>query len=135
MTDTTRVRQATVPELPDVLNVLDGAMLDVDSGRLRGAIDDGDVLVAVAGGPEPGTEERSSDERVLGALALDGEEITAVAVRQRRRGQGIGTRLVEAAADRRERVVAEFDPRVHSFWSELGFDSEPVEGGRYRGIR
>jgi len=74
--------------------------------------------------------------RVLGALVLDGEEITAVAVRRRRRGQGIGTQLVEAASDRRERLVAEFDPRVREFWSSLGFESEPLpDSDRYRGVR
>lgn len=124
-----RVREATVPELPDVLNVLDGAMLDVDSGRLRTAIDRGDVLMAVAGGD-------SDDVRVLGALVLDGAEITAVAVRQRRRNQGIGTMLVEAATDRCERLVATFDPRVRDFWESLGFSIEPAaEPGRFRGIR
>jgi GNAT superfamily N-acetyltransferase len=112
-----------------VLNVLDGAMLDVDSGRLRSAIDRGDVLVAVAG-------DDSDDERVLGALVLAGEEITAVAVRQRRRNQGIGTMLVEAATDRCERLVATFDPRVRSFWESLEFGIEPAaEPDRFRGVR
>lgn len=124
-----RVREATVPELPDVLNVFDGAMLDVDSGRLRSAINRGDVLVAVAG-------DDSDDERVLGALGLAGEEITAIAVRQRRRNQGLGTMLVEAATDRCERLVATFDPRVRSFWESLDFSIEPAaEPDRFRGVR
>lgn len=131
MVDAISVREATVPELPDVLNVLDGATLEVDSGRLRSAIDRGDVLVAVASGNDEETV------RILGALVLDGEEITAVAVRRRRRGQGVGTRLVEAAAGRQERLVAEFDPRVRPFWESLGFEIERVTAdlGRYRGIR
>jgi GNAT superfamily N-acetyltransferase len=132
MSDDISVRAAAVPDLPDVLNVLDGALLDVDTGRLRSAIDRGDVLVAVAGA----TGDDREDERVLGALVLAGEEITAVAVRQRRRDQGIGTMLVEAAADRRERLVATFDPRVRSFWESLDFSIEPAEEpDRFRGIR
>ncbi len=132
MTDRIRVRAATVPERPDVLNVIDGAVLAVETGRLRSAIDCGEVLVAVAGA----TDGNRDDERVLGALVLDGEEITAVAVRQRRRNQGIGTMLVEAAADRRERLVATFDPRVRSFWESLDFDIEPAEEpDRFRGVR
>lgn len=129
-----RVREATVPELPDVLNVLDGAMLDVDTGRLRSAIDRGALLVAVAGSD---TGEASGDsERIVGTLVLDGEEITAVAVRRRRRGQGIGTQLIAAASDRRERLVAEFDPRVRDFWSSLGFETERLPGSdRFRGVR
>ena len=133
MTDVS-VREATVPELPDVLNVVDGAMLDVDSGRLRGAIDRGAVLVAAAG--ERGDERTAEGGRIVGALVLDGEDITAVAVRRRRRGQGIGTQLVAAAADRRERLVAEFDPRVRPFYASLGFDIEPIPGNdRLRGRR
>lgn len=132
MTDRIHVREATVSELPDVLNVIDGAVLAVETGRLRSAIDRGEVLVAVAGA----TDGNRDDERILGALVLDGEKITAVAVRQRRRNQGIGTMLVEAAADRRERLVATFDPRVRSFWESLGFDIEPAEEpDRFRGVR
>jgi len=130
VTDDVRVRPATVAELPDVLNVLDGGALAVDSGRLRSALDRDAVLVAVAG--------PSENERVVGALALDGEEITAVAVRPRRRGQGIGTRLVEAAADRRERLVAEFDAGVRPFWRGLAFEVRPLDSGdrlRFRGVR
>lgn len=127
MTGDVRVRPAAVADLPDVMNVLDGAALRADAGRLRTAIDREDVLVAVEGG---------DDERVLGALVLDGAEITAVAVRRRRRDQGIGSALVEAAADRRERLVAEFRPDVRPFWAALGFDIEPTgESGRYRGVR
>lgn len=74
-------------------------------------------------------------ERVLGALALVGQELEAVAVRPGRRGQGIGTALVEAAAERRPRLVAEFDSRVYAFYESLGFDVDPAEGtDRYRGI-
>lgn len=117
-----RVREATVEELPDVLNVLDGAALSTDAGRLRTALDRGDVLVAVADG-----------ERVLGALALDGAEITSVAVRRRRRGQGIGSALVETAGARRERLVAEFDARVRPFWERVGFEIRPLEPARAAG--
>lgn len=123
------VREATVDELPDVLNVVDGGLLAVDVSTVRAAIDAGDVLVAVASKP-------GEDERVLGTLVLDGTEIVAVAVRPRRRGQGIGTVLVETARERRGELVAEFDDRVRPFWESLGFDVDPVEGSeRFRGRR
>lgn len=122
-----RIREAVVPELPDVLNVLDGGGLRTDAGRLRRTLDEGAVLVAVAG---------PDGERVLGALALDGERITAVAVRPRRRGQGIGTALVEAAAARRDRLVAVFDADVRPFWEVVGFEVATADRpGRYRGVR
>jgi GNAT superfamily N-acetyltransferase len=123
------VREATVDELPDVLNVVDGGLLAVDVSTVRAAIDAGDVLVAVASKP-------GEDERVLGTLVLDGTEVVAVAVRPRRRGQGIGTVLVETARERRGELVAEFDDRVRPFWESLGFDVDPVEGSeRFRGRR
>lgn len=119
----TAVREATVDDLPDVLNVVDGAALRVDVDDLRERIAGGDVLVAVEEG------------RVLGTLVLDGDRIAAVAVRRGRRDQGVGTALVEAAARRRERLVAAFDARVRPFWESLGFDIEPAdEPERYRGV-
>jgi len=128
VTGDVRVRAARLAELPDVLNVLDGAALETDSGRLRSTLDSGDLLVAVAG--------PAGNPRVLGALALDGAEITAVAVRRRCRDQGIGTALVTAAAGRRDELFAEFDPGVAPFWEAVGFETEPAgESGRRRGHR
>ena len=119
-----RVREAGADEMATVRAVLDGALLDVDQELLGDALARGDVLVATA------------DGRVLGTAVLDGGELVAVAVRRRRRDQGIGTALVEAAADRRDRLVAGFDDRVRPFYESLGFDVEPAaEPGRFRGTR
>jgi GNAT superfamily N-acetyltransferase len=117
------VRPAGADELPDARNVFDGGLLQVDHDVLADAVNDGRVLVAV-----------TASGTVLGALVLDGEEIPAVAVRRRRRDQGIGTALVDAARDRPGRLVAEFDERVRPFWESLGFavENAGVEG-RYRG--
>ncbi|PSP89323.1 GNAT family N-acetyltransferase [Halobacteriales archaeon QS_4_69_34] len=129
-----RVREATLDELPAVMNVLDGALLDADPEVVRARLRDGadgspgTVLVAVAEG------------RVLGALVLDGAGahdaaavgIDAIAVRHARRGQGVGTALVEALD---EPVAAAFDARVRPFYERLGFAIEPAdEPGRYRGV-
>jgi len=117
------VREARPDERPAVMTVLDSAMLEVDAGTVRDRIGSGAVLVATADG-----------DRILGALVLDGARIEAVAVRRRRRGQGIGTALVAAAVDRHERVTAAFDDRVRPFYEALGFDIEPAaEEGRWRG--
>lgn len=59
-------------------------------------------------------------------------EIVAVAVRPGRRGQGIGSALVSAAASRREELVAGFDSDVRPFYESLGFEVE-CEGDRCRG--
>jgi GNAT superfamily N-acetyltransferase len=121
-TNSVTVREATATDLTPVLNVFDNGLLAIDVPALEDAIDSDDVLVAV------------ETETILGALALDGAEITAIAVRRRRRDQGIGRRLVTAASDRRSTLVAEFDERVRPFWDALGFDIEPIEDGdRLRG--
>ncbi|MDS0220129.1 GNAT family N-acetyltransferase [Haloarcula sp. S1AR25-5A] len=123
------VRTATADEVPAVMNVLDGAVLSIAVETVRAGIEDGETLVAVSGDdPAAG--------RILGALVLDGTHIEAVAVRRRRRAQGIGTALVEAALDRRDRVTAEFDADVRSFYEALGFEIEPLdEPDRFRGER
>jgi GNAT superfamily N-acetyltransferase len=118
-----RVRAADIEDLPAMMTVLDGGLLELDVETLREAIDCRDALIAVEG------------ERVLGVLVLVGREIEAVAVRRNRRDQGIGTSLVDAAASRRDHLVAEFDPRVRPFWESLGFEIEPAaEPDRYRGV-
>ena len=116
-----RVRAATPDDEPAVLNVLDAAMLD--TGNVGAALARGDALVAI------------EDGRVLGALVLIGDRIEALAVRRSRRGQGIGTRLVEAAADHRGRLVAEFDGSNRPFYRSLGFRIERIGPDRFRGVR
>lgn len=121
------VRPAREEELPDVCNVLDGGLLAVEHDTLADAIPAGNVLVAV--------ETRDQGESLLGTLVLGGDDVRAVAVRRRRRDQGIGAALVEAALDRRGRLVAEFDERVQPFWESLGFTLEKAdEEDRYRGV-
>lgn len=121
------LRRATSEDLPDVLNILDGAALRVDVARLKGAIENTEVLLATAG-TEP-------NERSLGVAVLDGDEITSIAVRRRRRDQRIGTKLVERAKRDRTKLFATFEPGVVPFWKSVGFDIEPVEAeSRFRGV-
>ena len=90
-----------------------------------------------------GPDDRPAVATVLDAAMLEtddlaaridaGDVFVAVAVRRRRRGQGIGTALVEAALDR-GRVTAAFDADLCDFYSALGFTVEPSGGGRFRGV-
>ncbi|QLD89677.1 GNAT family N-acetyltransferase [Natronomonas salina] len=107
------VREATAEAEPTARSILNAAMLEVDDETVERST----VLVAV------------DDGRVLGALVLDDERIDAVAVRPGRRGQGVGSALVEAAASRREQVTASFDPGVRPFYESLGFEVDCGEDG------
>lgn len=133
-----RVREATAAERADVLNILDGNALATEIEQVTDAVTGNDALVAVTSdrATDSAVAQGSADERILGALVLDGNEIGAVAVRRRRRDQGIGTALVEAASQRRDRLVAAFRPGVRPFWDALGFDiSRRSDTDRYRGVR
>jgi ribosomal protein S18 acetylase RimI-like enzyme len=126
------VRPATEDDLPAVMNVLDAALLDVDAadvrGRIAGSHDGGGVIVALAG------------ERVLGACVVDpstgdGGHVEAIAIRRGRRGQGIGSALIEAAVERWGPLAADFDEDVRPFYESLGFEITTLGGGRCRGVR
>jgi ribosomal protein S18 acetylase RimI-like enzyme len=115
--DEVNVRAGTTDDLLAVVRVLDAAMLESDSGVLRERLAAGDVLVA----------ERKAF--VVGALVLDDGHVDAVAVKRSYRDRGVGTALVEAAADRvAGRLTADFDPDVRAFYESVGFDVE--ERGR-----
>lgn len=146
MTGSFEVREATPEDRLGVRRVLDAAMLDVRDD-LGERIDAGDVLVAIEAQRaserrtvEPrdtATEERgrasegNESATILGALVLvpreSGAHVDAVAVRRARRAQGVGTALVRAAAERRARLTAEFDPSVRPFYESLGFEISSTE--------
>jgi GNAT superfamily N-acetyltransferase len=129
------VRPARPADRLDVVRVLDAGLLDCSPDAVAARIDDDAALVAADGG------------RVVGALVADptgaadadgdaGAHVEAVAVRPNRRGRGVGTALVVAAADRWGRLTADFDARVRPFYESLGFAVEPLDGNeRHRGVR
>lgn len=120
------VRPANPGNLPAVMNILDGGALETDISVVRDAIETGQVLVAIA-------DDAGSHSRHLGAVVLNEQEVHAIAVRPRRRNQGIGTALVEAAQQREGRLVAEFDTALLEFWRSCGFEIEEFGNGRFRG--
>lgn len=127
------VRTAVDDDALEVRRILDGAMLE--PGDVEARIDEGDVLVACdsRGGT---TADR---ERILGALVLEprdgrGAHVSAIAVRRRHRGRGIGRALVASALEREDRLTARFDDGVRPFYETLGFSIEPIDDRRHRGV-
>jgi len=114
VTDPASVRPATEGDAVAVARVVDGALLSLPFERLRAAIDRGDALVA------------ERDGRVVGAVVLDGDHVEAVAVARRRRRSGIGTALIEAAAERAGALTATCRGEVVGFYERLGFAAEPL---------
>jgi len=127
------VRPADPADHLDVMRIVDGAMLSADAERMRDRIDDGAVLVAESETPTASRKDDQAVRALVGALVRDGDRVTAVAVRRRYRDRGVGTALVAAALESRDRLVAEFDPDVRPFYESLGFDIEPVDDDRLRG--
>jgi GNAT superfamily N-acetyltransferase len=110
------IREASPRDHLGVMQVIDGANLELSAETVERRIEADRVLVA------------DDDNRIVGALVTvardDGAHVEAVAVRRRRRGQGIGSGLVEAAAEHWTPLTAEFDPDVRPFYDDLGFDVE-----------
>lgn len=118
-----------------VRRILDAGLLRY--GRLEARIDAACVLVARVDPEEPGEgAEPPPAGSIVGALVAvprDGRtEIEAIAVRRRRRGRGIGSALVEAAAARWGPLVASFEPELTPFYESLGFVVEREEPGSDR---
>jgi len=143
------VREAGTDEALAVRRVLDAAMLEtgaVSDAVARGdalvAVDDASVVGALVLVPPRSVELPDAVAGTAGGMAADadgegGMHVDAVAVRRRRRGQGVGRALVEAALARERRLSVAFDPAVAPFYDALGFETVvDVDGdGRRRATR
>lgn len=109
------VEEAGPDDLAAVMNVFDGADLEVGAESVAEHIDRGEVLVA-----------RSKAGTVVGALVGRPRDrdvrIEPIAVRPGRRGQGIGTLLLHDAAERWGRLTASFERELAPFYRQAGFD-------------
>ena len=132
------IERATPDDRLDLLRILDAAMLETDADTVDERIAAGDAFVARS----------TRTGGVVGALVAtrpdaDRLHVDAVAVRQARRGRGIGSALVAAAVDRGESdsavevVTARFDAELTGFYEALGFavDAERAGEGRQIGRR
>ena len=129
------VRTAASDDVLEVRRILDAAMLE--PGDVEARIAEGNVLVA---GDECGGATDSKRERVLGTVVLEprdgpGAHVSAIGVRRRHRGRGIGTALIDRAIEREGRLTARFDDGVRPFYERLGFSIEPIDDQRHRGVK
>lgn len=123
--DTTEltIREAGDDDIVPAIRVIEGALLDVESESVRERAAEGDVLVAERNDSVVGAIVLGSDNDTDRAdRTADSAHILAIAVTRQRRGSGIGTALVDAAADRHARLTADFRPEVKGFWGALGFE-------------
>ena len=117
------LRRGDSDDVVGAMRVLQGALLDIDGSTVRDAAPAGELLLA------------TERDWVVGALVLRDGHVEGVAVRRERRGQGIGSALVEAAVlDEGSTVTADFRAGVREFWKNLGFEVEQ-DGSRFWGIR
>lgn len=111
-----RVRQSREEDELDVRRVLDAAILDFS---YEGA----DVrLVAESEGTVLGALLASEHERGGGA------HVEAVAVRRARRGNGVGSELVQSLTEAYAPVTADCRPGIKDFYEALGFRTVESEG-------
>ncbi|UIP00137.1 GNAT family N-acetyltransferase [Halobaculum sp. CBA1158] len=114
------IRPARDDDDDAVRRLLDAAMLSVPDD-LAERVAGGDALVAV----DDDTTGEAEGPAVIGAIVLDDGHIDAVAVRKRRRADGVGTAIVAAAAERTDgSLTATFRPGVRPFYESLRFEIE-----------
>lgn len=118
----TSVRPANADDAPAVIAILDAAMLAFDRSGIDDRIRQDDVFVA----------ERAGE--VVGALVLEGERVTAIAVRPYARDEGRGRALIEAALSDRGRLTAGCDAQQRPFYEAVGFELEQRPDGRWEGV-
>ena len=141
------VRPATPDDALEVRRILDAAMLEPGDVETRIAADD--VFVAGdrcgrGGAASSPTAETGADpcesERILGTIVLEplederGAHVSAIGVRRRHRGRGLGRSLIERALEREGRLTARFDEGVRPFYETLGFSIQPIDERRHRGV-
>lgn len=125
------IRVAAPADWIAVSRVLDGALLEHPD--LEERIADGAVLVATV------------DESVVGAAVVersgstgrsppepwpDSAHLEAIAVRRKRRRDGVGAALVQAARERWAPLTADFDERVEPFYESLSAECRAGANGR-----
>jgi len=120
------------------MRIFDGALLETDADRIRDQLtgDKGCILAAGDRRPIGAVALIKSDEAVDGLPWPDTVYISAVAVQQQQRGQGVGRSLIAAAANwaAPRPLSATFDERVRPFYMACDFEIEEHEG-RLWGVR
>lgn len=111
------IRPAVPDEAEDAIAILDAAMLSFDRDAVREPGPETTIVLAVR------------EDRPVGAALVEAPELVAVAVRPRHRRQGIGSNLVGACQQRRDRLELTADAELATFYADLGFAVTDSCGG------
>lgn len=144
------IRAASPDDRVAVARVLDGALLEVDG--LGERLAEGCVLVATADRTADQTADENADDStavggtIVGAIVVAPEgpserlspagwpaaaHLRALAVRRKRRRNGIGAGLVHAALEQWSPIVADFESGVRPFYDALGAECQQGPDGRH----
>ncbi len=126
---------ATPTDRLAVRRLIDAAALSLADVALPECLAAGTVLLARRRRPV-GTIVLTTPARDRNDTPLDGgAHIVATAVGRAQRDRGVGTALVDAAADRWTPLTARYAPGVRPFWDSVGFGAIRTGDDRYWGSR
>lgn len=112
------IRRATISDAIQISDLFDRTLVSHDRDAIRRQIRAGAVFTAV------------SDDRLLGAVIISRNHLSAIAVIPSHRNGGIGRALVRRVQDQFPRVTAACHPQVAGFYEALGFSLYTLPNGR-----
>lgn len=131
------VRCAAPDEFPEVMSILEGALLEVCGDSVRSAIQSELVLVYVECDRILGVVVSQTGPVMLGGFEeeVDAEiHIEAIAVRPNRRNQGIGRELVEELLACYGSATVTFEENAKPFYQSLDVSILTTDDDAYLGV-
>lgn len=129
------VRIAKPDEVPEIMSILEGGLLEVSSDEIRAAVqlelvrvyvDSTRIIGVVVTRP---THDWSSEEYPDAGIHID-----AIAVRPNRRNQGIGRELIEEILACHDSATVTFEGHAKPFYRALNVSILKRENNTYLGV-
>lgn len=129
------VRIAKPDEVPEIMSILEGALLDVSINEIRGAVQLELVRVYVDSSRIIGVVVTQPTHDWAGEEHLDvGIHIHAIAVRPNRRNQGIGRELLEEVLACHDSATVTFEEHAKPFYRALNVSILSRQNDTYLGV-